>query len=113
MYNIVTDVSVFLSSGIGIALQILALVAAIIPGFKWLSQKLDTRIDDNIDAKLEPFVSDICKQLSEVSNGMKNYQASTDTAIEYLDKAIANLQGIERDANIRRYIKDHAKADIE
>lgn len=76
-----------------------------------MSQKLDKRIDDNIDDKLDPVVKDICSQLSDVSTAMKIYKAKTDTAIDFLDKAINGLKGIRTDQGISRYIKDHPNND--
>lgn len=107
MAIIVDDISIFLTSGIGIALQILTFIAIIFPAIKWMNQRLDRRIDDNIDDKLQPVVKDICNQLSDVSTAMKTYKATTDTAIKYLDRAITGLQGITTDNQINRYIKDH------
>jgi len=113
MDTIVNDVTIFLTSGIGIILQVVAFIAALIPGLKWMNQKLDTRIDDNIDDKLEPVVKDICSQLTDVSIAMKSYQSQTDTAIKYLDRAISGLQGINTDREIERYMRDHSKKETD
>ena len=113
MDAIVNDVAIFLTSGIGIILQVAAFIAAIIPGIKWMNQKLDTRIDDNIDDKLEPVVKDICDQLTDVSTAMKIYQTKTNTAIKYIDDAIKGLQGINTDREIERYMRDHSKKETD
>ena len=109
--DIFNDVTIFLTSGLGILLQVLTFIAILIPGIKWMNQQLDKRIDDQIDDKLNPVVKDICTQLSDASTAMKTYQASTDTAIKYLDKAIQGLQGITTDREINRYMRDNQKSE--
>lgn len=104
---IYSDISVFLTSGLGIVLQILAFTAAVIPGVRWMSQRLDNRIDDQIDDKLNPVVKDICNQLTDVSTAMQIYKSQTDTAIKYLNRAIDGLRGIQTDNEIKRYMKEH------
>lgn len=111
MDPIINGVTVFLTSGIGIVLQVFTFITILFAGIKWMNQQLDKRIDDQIDDKLGPVVTDICKQMSDVSTAMKTYQASTDTAIKYLDRAIAGLQGINTDREINRYMRDHKESE--
>ena len=111
MDSIVDGISIFLTSGLGILLQVITFIAILIPGIKWMNQQLDKRIDGQIDDKLNPVVKDICNQLSDAKTAMKVYKEGTDTAIKYLDKAIAGLQGISNDREINRYIRENKDSE--
>ena len=98
----------FLSSQFGIVIQIAAIIAILFSGAKYMNKKFDERINHNIQEKLQPVVKEICKQISDVSQAIKDYQAvrntsqqvfeaKTDTAIKYIDRALMNLQGIKEE----------------
>lgn len=98
----------FLSSQFGIIIQIATIIAVMFSGAKYLNKKFDERINHNIQEKLQPVVKEICKQISEVSQAIKDYKSTsnasqkafeskTDTAIKYIDRAIMNLQGIKEE----------------
>lgn len=103
MDNIADAVALFFQSGIGVAIQILALIGMVIPGMKYLNSRFDMKIDKNIDKKVSPIITNLCTQLQELSLGLSTFQASTNTAIEYINRAIGNLETFnpkeERDPN--------------
>lgn len=119
MYLLVNEIlqtqTEFLSSQLGIALQIAAVGAVLFSGAKYLNKKLDERITDKVQEKLEPAVKEICKQIGEVSNAIRDYQkrndlsqkefqSKTSTAIRYIDRAVMNIQGVKED----EYMKDES-----
>jgi len=89
------DASIFLTSTLGILIQVTVFSAAIIAGVKFLNKKLDERIDSNIDAKLNPLVEGLCKQLGEVTEAMKIHKAATETALVHITKAVEFLQELK------------------
>lgn len=100
--DIITDgIATFFQSGIGIALQILAFIGALIPGLKYLSNRFDMKIDKNIDKRINPIISNLCEQLQTLGTGLSTFKASTDTALVYINEAIRNLQNL--------YTKDDTK----
>lgn len=87
-------VTIFVQSYAGIAIQILTLVALSWAGVKFLSKKFDEKIELKIKTYTDPFITDVCKQLTDVSTTLSNFKAHTDTAIDYINVAIANIHNI-------------------
>jgi hypothetical protein len=92
MIGIIDDASTFLSSYIGILIQVTVFIAALVPGVKFLSKKFDERTDARIDAKLGPLAQSICNQLTQVENALKTQREVTATTIEALQKSQEFLQ---------------------
>ena len=84
----------FFQSTIGILLSTVLLIAALIPGVKFLSKKFDERTDARIDAKLQPIVKALCNQVSEVTSAMRIQQVATTEAIKSLQSAQEFLQDL-------------------
>lgn len=102
----------FLSSQLGIGLQIAAVMAVLFSSLKYLSKKLDDRINSNIESRIQPVIKEICKQIAELRDALLDYksrtnmsqekfEAKTNTAISYIDRALMSLQGIKDDNEIK------------
>lgn len=103
--------TLFFTSYIGIAIQILAFVGMVIPGIKFLNKKLEDKINKNVDEKVRPVVATLCKQLEDVKDAMnefhndttksqEKFQEKTNTAIKYIDIAIMGMRTKKDDDEI-------------
>ena len=91
IYN---DAQIFFTSYLGILIQVAVFIGALIPGLKFLNKKLDERINDNIDKKIDPIVEGVCKQLNEVKTAMETHMAATNEAIKHINRATEFLQDL-------------------
>lgn len=97
-----TEFTIFLTSSLGITLQVLMIVAAIIPAFKYLNQQLENRIQREVDEKIQPVILTLCKDLDELKWKVSNNTAKTDTALKYLDVAVMKMRGDVDSATINK-----------
>ena len=108
----------FLFSYLGIAAQAALLIATLIPGIKYINKKLDERINSHINEKIRPVVDNLCKEIGEIKQGLKEYQTTraalqkvfetkTDASIKYLDRILMQMQGLKEDKEIAQYREDN------
>ena len=97
------DAFAFLTSGIGILLQVTLLTAAIIPGVKFLSKRAEDNLNIHIKQRLDPAIANLCKQVDTLENKIDVFVGKTDTAIKYLDRALMAMRTLEDDKEVRTY----------
>ena len=85
-------ISNFLSSGIGVTLQIIGIIGAVIPAIKYFNSRFDQRIKKELVGYVNPIIIKTCEQLKELANDLEKYQTGNDTAIKYINEKIEALQ---------------------
>jgi hypothetical protein len=97
------DITAFLSSGFGIALQVALFGSAVVPILRYLNERFDKSVDDHIKKKLDPYITDLCKQLGTISTKLHDVDVETRIAIKYINRAIMHLQYGHDEAEIKDY----------
>lgn len=97
------EFSAFLTSGLGIIIQIVLFLGGVITLLKYLDQRFDDRIKDEVNKNIDPRIAQLCKDLGEIATKLHGVEVETGTAIEYINRAIMHLQTGQDDREIRDY----------
>ena len=84
-------ISNFLSSGIGVTLQIIGIIGAVIPAIKYFNARFDQRVKKELVGYVNPMIIKTCEQLKDLANSLDRYQTGNDTAIKYINEKIDDL----------------------
>lgn len=90
--EVIDSVSTFLQSGIGVTLQIIGIIGAIIPAIKYFNSRFDKRVSNEIIKQVNPMIQKTCIELKDLANKLENLQISNETAIKYINEKIGILQ---------------------
>jgi hypothetical protein len=97
------EITAFFSSGLGILVQIVLFIGGLIPLLKYLDQRFDSQIDERVKKKIDPHITNLCKELSQIATKLHDVEVETGTAIRYINKAITHLQSMNEDRELRDY----------
>ena len=99
-YNFTNDIIAFFQTQL---IWIIALVGSMVSVAKYLDNKQTSKVKDEVENALTPFIGNLCKQLTDLKHEFELQRQKTDLTIKSIDAAINHFQMMEESREIKDY----------